>query len=129
MGFHEDHALETYKSLMLYGSTGIKFVLGANGAAAIAVMTFLGHFVAAGNAEVPDLRTSLALFVVGVFVGGLSVASAYFTQLSLYNESVTSESAKVKPGHVFWLRVSIGLLLIGMILFAAGSLSAVCVLR
>jgi len=128
MSFQEEHALETYKSLMLYGSTGLKFVLAANGAAAIAVMTFLGHFVAAENSDLPDLRQPLALFVVGVFVGGLAIASAYFTQLNLYNESLAFDDSP-RPRHVMWLRLSMALILLGMSLFAAGSLWAVSILN
>lgn len=128
MTFREDHALETYKSLMMYGSTGIKFVLAANGAAAIAVMTFLGHFVAAKNTDVPDFQMPLAFFVTGVLIGGLAVVSAYFTQLALYNESLESNDLPLKKGHVWWLRISVALIFLGMSLFAIGALCSVAVL-
>ena len=91
-------------------------------------MTFLGHFVAAGNGDAPDLRTPLALFVGGIFIGGLAIGTAYFTQLTLFNESIVEDNTVSVDRHVVWLRVTIVLVLLGMLLFAAGSLCAVSVL-
>lgn len=120
-----EHAIETYKSLMQYGSAGIRFILAANGAAAIAVMTFLGHFISNGNATVPDMRLPLALFLGGVLAGGVVTITAYFTQLTLYNESIRNRSYTKGVTHVFWLRTSIAVMLLGIIAFAAGAAVAV----
>ena len=116
-----EHAIETYKSLMQYGSAGMKFILAANGAAAIAVMTFLGHFIANGSTKAPDMRLPLALFLGGVLAGGVATVTAYFTQLTLYNESMGTRSTEKGVTHVVWLRISIVVMLSGMIAFAAGA--------
>ncbi|MDZ7644988.1 MAG: hypothetical protein U5K76_12720 [Woeseiaceae bacterium] len=68
--FNNEHAIETYKSLMLYGAAGLKFVLVANGTAAISILTFVGHLTANGRTEIPDLRLPLGLLLLGVLVGG-----------------------------------------------------------
>jgi hypothetical protein len=126
MAFVDEHLAETYKSLMLYGSAALKFVLTANGAAAIAVMTFLGHFDSPTDIPLPKLQAPLGLFVGGVFVGGIATVTAYLTQLSLYGESLsTSTPNSWHQKHAIWLRVSMSLILIGIILFGVGSLWAV----
>jgi hypothetical protein len=117
----KEHAIETYKSLMQYGSAGIKFILVANGSAAIAVMTFLGHFVSKGSANVPDMRLPLALFLLGVLAGGFATFTAYFTQLTLYNESMGARVVDKGVTHVVWLRRTVGVMLLGMIAFASGA--------
>jgi hypothetical protein len=120
-----EHAIETYRSLMLYGSAGITFVLTVNGAAAIAVMTFLGHFIEKADVKAPDMRLPLLLFLGGVLLGGLATATAYFTQLTLYNESIGTRPSDKGVTHVFWLRVSVALMLLGMVAFGAGAAMAV----
>ena len=98
----EGHVLETYRSLMLYGSTGLKFVLTVNGGAAIAVLTFLGHLVSRGGVA-PDLRGPLSMFLIGVITGGLATLTTYLTQLTLFNEAVGRTLPKWQRTHVFWL--------------------------
>ena len=117
----DEHAIETYKSLTQYGSAGIKFILAANGAAAIAVMTFLGHFISSGSHNVPDMRLPLALFLGGVLAGGVATATAYFTQLTLYNEATGTRAVDKGLTHVVWLRISIVVMLLGMVAFGTGS--------
>lgn len=130
MAFADEHLAETYKSLMLYGSSGLKFVLVANGTAALAVMTFLGHFAVSTTTPLPKLQGPLAVFVAGVFVGGIATATAYLTQLALYNESLSSPaSLPWHQRHVVWLRISIGLIIGGIGLFGVGALWAVARLQ
>ena len=125
MDISKEHALETYKSLVHFGSTGLKFVLTSNGAAAIAVLTFLGHFIASGKSPAPDLRFPLGVFLLGVLFGGLATITGYFTQLSLYDEATGQSVGKSLPSHTFWLYISIGLILLGVVAFGVGSLCAV----
>lgn len=119
--FEDLHAVETYKSLMQYGATGLRFVLVSNGAAAIAIMTFVGHLVSNGADNVPDLRWPLGIFLLGVFLGGVAIATTYLTQLRLYNEIVNNH----EEAHVFWLRTTFSLYIVGILVFAAGSFLAV----
>jgi hypothetical protein len=121
--FNTEHALETYKSLMLYGAAGLKFVLISNGTAAIAIMTFIGHLTANGTADVPDLRLPLGLLLLGVLVGGLAIGTTYVTQLRLFNEAM-NRVTKSNP-HGFWLNITIFLYFLGIVLFAGGSFMAV----
>ena len=117
--------LETYKSLVTYGAAGLRFVLTANGAAAIAVLTFLGHFVAADKAPVPDLRAPLALFVLGVFVGGVATMTAYYTQLKIHNRLNDQSSITQTDGHQIWFRTTLFLISVGILGFGIGSIWAV----
>jgi hypothetical protein len=125
VNIEKEHALETYRSLIQYGQASLKCVLTANGTAAIAVLTFLGHFVASERPSVPDLRLPLGLFLAGVLLGGVATATAYSTQLTLYNESLCNGSESTPRSHVFWLKVSIALVLLGMACFGAGAALAV----
>ena len=122
---NEELRLETYKSLTTYAAAGLRFVLTANGAAAIAVLTFLGHFVAAGKAPVPDLRASLALFISGVFVGGVATMTAYFTQLKIYNGFIDQLSIAQADGHQVWFRATLLLISVGTVVFGIGAIWAV----
>lgn len=121
--FQTEHALETYKSLMLYGAAGLKFVLVSNGTAAIAIMTFIGHLTTNGAVNVPDLRWPLGLLLLGVLIGGIAIGTTYLTQLRLFNESIESDPESYK--HVFWLNITFVLYFIGIVLFGAGSFLAV----
>lgn len=125
MDISKEHALETYRSLMHYGTLGLKFVLVANGAAAVAILTFLGHYVAEKHTVLPDFRWPLGFLIAGVFLGGLGTATAYLTQLTLYNESMNFPRRVGMRTHQFWLNISICIILLGMIAFGAGVFCAV----
>ncbi|MDE2347508.1 MAG: hypothetical protein KGL92_03300 [Gammaproteobacteria bacterium] len=124
MDISQEHAVETYKSLIHFGTAGLKFVLTANGAAAVGILTFLGHFVASGKSPVPDLRLPLAVLLGGVLLGGVATATGYFTQLTLYNEVIGNRSGSKQLTHVFWLRVSLALMFLGIGCFGVGALWA-----
>ena len=120
--FETQHQVETYRSLMTYGAMGLRFVLVVNGAAALAVLTFLGHLVASEAESLPDLRGPLALFVAGVVVGGVAVATAYMTQLNLFNEVVNPGFSRKPDPHRNWMRSTIFLLFVGVFTFGCGAL-------
>lgn len=120
--FETQHQIETYRSLMTYGAMGLRYVLVVNGAAVLSVLTFLGHFVSADTGSLPDLRGPLALFVSGVVFGGTAVATAYMTQLSLFNETVNGEFSDSSDPHRFWMILTIVLLVFGILASAAGAL-------
>lgn len=122
---NEELRLETYKWLTTYAAAGLRFVLTANGAAAIAVLTFLGHFVAAGKAPAPDLRAPLALFVLGIFVGGVATMTAYYTQLKIHNRLNDQSLIKQINDHQTWFRATLFLMAVGILVFGIGAIWAV----
>ena len=94
-----------------------------NGGAAIAIMTFLGHLLANGRTDIPDLSAPLIMFLIGVVVGGVAILTTYFTQLRLFNESFGRQMKG--PTSDVWLYHSIALLIVGLALFGVGSILAV----
>ena len=116
-----EHAIETYRSLIQLGTFAMKFVLVVNGGAVIALLAYLGNIAGAG-ASAPNLKCPMALFILGVILGGASTCTTYLTQLALYNEDI----GDIEPrSHIKWLRASLLLVLASLISFAVGSLVAV----
>lgn len=114
------HREETYKSLIQIGNTALKFVLIANGGAVIAILAFLGK-VHGTNTPISGISCSLAVFLLGVFLGGLACVTGYLTQLILYNEPTDKSDLKLFKRHETWLCISIFLVFIGVISFGIGS--------
>ena len=119
------HQQETYKSMMSYGSNAVKFVLLVNGGAVIALLTFLGNF-AKNNAAPIGMAWPMGCFLFGVVVGGFATITAYMTQLALYNEGI---GKTLKYDHTFWLYLSLILVVVGVLLFGAGSIMALLEIR
>jgi hypothetical protein len=113
------HKQETYKSLIQIGSSTLKFVLLANGGAAIAILALLGEFHKNGSI-LPQLSCSLGLFLAGIFFGGLASFTGYVTQLVLYNEA-KGEKQKYFKNHKFWLNMSLLFVLTGIVCFGVGA--------
>lgn len=114
------HSEETYKSLIQIGNTALKFVLVSNGGAVIAILAFLGK-VHGIDPPIEGISISLAIFILGVFVGGLACVSGYLTQLVLYNEPDDKSNLRFYKKHVFWLWISIILVFVGVISFGVGA--------
>ena len=76
----EWHDKETYKSLIQIGTSALRFVLLANGGAAIAVLALIGN-IYEPDILVPNLAPSLAWFLSGMVGGGAAHVTAYVTQL------------------------------------------------
>lgn len=118
------HEVETYKSLMQYGASLLRFVLWANGGGAVALLTFAGNvFLKTG--QTLDMRWPMACFLAGVLAGGFATLSSYYTQLTLYREDANGDERSGVISHAFWLRVSLVLVLVGLGAFGAGSIWAV----
>lgn len=117
------HAVETYKSLMQFSGGALKFVLLANGGAAIALLSFVGNLYSKGGMP-PDIRLAMILFVIGIVLGGVATVTAYMTQLILYNETLGQLNQDGPRSHGFWLWLSIFLICLGVAVFGAGSLVA-----
>jgi uncharacterized membrane protein YidH (DUF202 family) len=118
------HEIETHKSLMQYGSAMLRFVLWANGGGAVALLTFAGNVFSKTGVTL-DRRWPTAWFLLGILLGGLAHLTAYFTQLRLYREDVDGAAATGMYSHTFWLRITIGLVIVGTLAFGVGSMWAV----
>lgn len=118
------HEVETYKSLMQYGASLLRFVLWANGGGAVALLTFAGN-ISSKTGQTLDMRWPMMCFLAGVLAGGLATLSSYYTQLTLYREDVNGEEHSAATTHVFWLRFSLVLVLAGLVAFASASILAV----
>lgn len=114
------HQEETYKSLMLYGNGAVRYVLLVNGGSVIALLTFMGNLLKTPG-PAPDMRGPLGCFLLGVVLGGIAHLSAYLTQLALYHEG---NGNMLEKDHVYWLRWTIGLVILGVVMFGAGSIFA-----
>jgi len=113
------HSSETYKSLMQYGAATLKFVFTANGGSVVALLSYVAAVYGKG-CSTPDLKWPMLVFVGGVFLGGCATVTAYLTQLSLFNESQGREGSHALP-----LKLTMGLAILGVLAFMAGSVWAV----
>ena len=119
------HSQETYKSLMLYGSTSIKFVLLVNGGAVIALLTFLGNLIKNDAVHI-DMAWPMGCFFIGIVVGGLSNVTAYLTQLRLFNEG---QGVRHATPYTTWLNLTVALIVLSIALFAAGAILSLLEMR
>ena len=115
------HQEETYKSMIQISSVVMKFVFTANGGAAIALLTFMGH-LRAKDIDSPELTCALLFFLAGVLFGGFTAVFSYMTQLTLFQEG-KGELSENK--HVKYLRIAIVFATLGIASFGVGSLLAV----
>ncbi len=83
----KEHAVETFKSLILVSLQGLKLLALFNGAAAVALLAYLGN-VAGKGMPVPNMRLPMVCYVVGLIACGLAFFFGYLTQFRLYNESM-----------------------------------------
>ncbi len=113
--------LETYRSLVTHSAEGFKFLSLANGGAAVALLTYLGHF---GNRTVkaPDMSCPMLLFLAGLVCAGAGWFSAYFTQLRLFQ---TEEAGSNDGRHSGWLSCAAVAYVLSLALFAVGCYLAV----
>ena len=122
MTFDEEHALETYKSLIGFGTETLKALQLLNGGAIVALLAYLGQ-TKTEPAVAHNIGCPLILFIIGLSVSTFAFLLAYVTQFSLFNESV-NPNYKGKR-HTFWLLLAITCLFLGLIFFVAGALSGV----
>jgi hypothetical protein len=117
------HIEETYRSLMTYGMNILKFCFLTNGAAIIALLSFVGD-LATKPGHVPDMRLPVVLFIIGLLFSGIAAAFAYVTQLTLYGESRDESDFKGWSSHVRWLWLTLLFVVLSIALFATGSITA-----
>ena len=121
MTFNEEHALETYKSLINIGTQGLKALQLLNGGAIVALLAYLGQ--AKAGVVTNQISCSLLLFIIGLSISTLAFLFAYLTQFSLFNEMVNPNYQGKR--HTFWLWFAILLLLVSLGCFIAGAWFAV----
>src|SRR5216683_3323674 len=61
----KEHAVETFKSLILVSLQGLKLLALFNGGAAVALLAYLGN-VAGRGMPVPNMRLPMACYVAGL---------------------------------------------------------------
>jgi len=127
MAFNEEHAVETYKSLISLGTQSLKTLQLLNGGAIVALLAYVGrsptvqesHATVARNTSLPIL-----FFVLGLVAGTLAHFTTYFTQFALYQEGVHG-ALFLRCRHTVWLWATIILALGSLGLFSCGALSGV----
>lgn len=125
MGFNEEHAIETYKSLITISTEAFKALQFLNGGAVIAFLSYLSQMASKFPSLLCNAKVPLGCFVAGLFFGTLIYFTSYLTQLSLHSENIGS----AKDGkHNLWLWLSAVLGIMSLICFALGSFLSLNVL-
>lgn len=112
------HKEETYKSLIHYGTSAIKFVFIVNSGAILAMLTFLGNLIKNNVIFSNDIKYSMYYFIGGLIASGIATFFAYFTQLKLYE-------FPEENNYVWFLRLSMFFVVLGMLSFILGSFSSI----
>jgi|SRR4029453_2231844 hypothetical protein len=126
MDFNEEHAIETYRSLLRISLAGLKTLMLINGGAVVALLTYLGQSPQ-GPTLAPHVWWSLGAFVGGVVLCVAAFFSSYQTQFALYNESVSPATRKGFK-HMTWQRITIAFVSVSCVAFGVGAFSTVWVL-
>lgn len=124
--FNEQHAVETYKSLIAISTEGFRALQLLNGGAIVALLTYLGHLADPAKGAT-KAAWPMKLFIAGLVVGTLAFATSYLTQLALYNESVLGDEYQgPRHGWALWTTMSLALASAGA--FAWGAFAALTTL-
>src|SRR5258705_12584559 len=85
MGFNEDQALETYKSMIAIGTEALRALQLINGGAILALLAYLGQ--APDRSHLPPLAAKpFCLFLSGLVAATPAILRTYLTQLTPLNE-------------------------------------------
>ena len=122
------HVQETYRSMIQFGQGMLRFTFLANGAAIISIMTFLGDLYTKGG-KAPSMKVPLAFFLVGILFSGIATLTTYLIQFMLYNEAVNNLDGNGWGSHKRWLYITLIIIVMSIIAFAAGSFCAVSQLQ
>lgn len=118
MGNNNWHLEETYKSLIQISTVVMRFILIANGGAAIALLAFAGNLYANKIGVPPSFKPAMLCFLGGVTAGGFTCIFSYLTQLTLYRE----ERDKLGTSkHHKTLYTAMFFAVLGVLLFGIGS--------
>jgi hypothetical protein len=122
----DEHAQETYKSMLSISVEGMKALLLINGGAVVFLLTFSGNSKI-GKDLAPHAGTSVGAFVFGVVFGILTFAFSYATQFALFNESIRPDSYS-GPKHMVFVKISVLFVFLGLIAFIVGCCTSVSLL-
>ena len=119
-----EHALETYKSLINISVAGLKLLALLNGGAAVALLAFIGNISGKGL-SIPDMRWPMGFFLGGLALCGFAFFFSYCTQYILYQEIMGGLQKQQRHRHIIWLRLALVSALLSLIAFVIGSFLAV----
>ncbi len=125
MTFDEEHALETYKSLIGFGTEALKAMQLLNGGAIVALLAYLGQ-VKPEATVAKNIDCPLMFFIIGLSISTFAFLLAYLTQFSLFNELVNPNYQG--KSHTFWLWFALACIFLGLVFFCIGSWHGVMVL-
>jgi hypothetical protein len=119
MDFKEEHAIETFKSLINISLAGLKLLALLNGGAAVALLAFIGN-VSGKGLSIPDMRLPMGFFLGGLVFCGIAFLLSYLTQYFLYQEIRGIKTTS----HVVFLIFAFTFSFLSLAAFASGSLLA-----
>ena len=126
MSFKDEHAIETYKSLISFSTELLRSLLLLNGGAIVALLAYLGQ-AKEGTILALYVKCPLTWFVIGLNLVPLAFIFSYLTQLALFDETVRSRRYKVF-NYKFFFWVVIALVSVSIVMFSVGAFSGIDVL-
>ena len=126
MSFKEEHAIETYRSLISISAQAFKGLQFLNGGAVVALLAYFGQVSTASDVLL-RAKFPMALFVTGLVASTLAFFTSYLTQLALHNENLTQPTF-MGLEHVFWLWVTFIICAVSVGFFAWGAFACINVL-
>jgi hypothetical protein len=123
-----EHAIETYKSLINISVAGLKLLALLNGGAVVALLAFIGNISGKGLL-IPDMRLPMGCFLAGLAFCSFALLLSYWTQFILYQEIFDNLGKQGRNFHVLWHRLALILAILGLVAFVIGSFWAVTKLQ
>jgi hypothetical protein len=117
----QEHALETYRSLLLFGLEALKAMLLLNGGAIVAMLAYLGQVPTRADLA-RNARLPFTLFVLGIVCAMLALLFAYLTQHALLNEDY-DRPPKIR--HELWQWCAVGAGVTSLLWFGFGGWAAI----
>ena len=87
MNFYEEHAIETYRSLITISVQAFKGLQLLNGGAVVALLAYFGQEPEASDVLLRG-KYPMTLFVAGLVASTFAFFTSYLTQLALHNENI-----------------------------------------
>jgi hypothetical protein len=115
-----EHAIETFKSMIQISVEGMKLLGLLNGGAAVALLPYLASR-AGKEATATRLGVAMLCYLAGLALCGLTYVASYFTQLRLYGETMQWVP---RDTHIFWLNLAIAFGSSSLVAFIVGSILA-----